>query len=138
MLVQWFVIDPNFIKCFSINNASKFTDGSSLFLSHWLEPPAFFCKELENLDAVEGDMIMLRCEISKPSVNVEWRKGGVVLQPSKKFQPKREGCIQELHIYDLKPEDSGYYTCDAGDQLTTASVSVQGKERCPSLQLQKL
>ncbi|XP_053094396.1 obscurin isoform X2 [Pangasianodon hypophthalmus] len=92
------------------------------------EAPAFFLKELENLDTVEGDTVTLRCELSKPSVKVEWRKGGVVLQPGKKFQLKQEGCIQELHIYDLKPEDSGYYTCDAGNQLTTASLSVQEAE----------
>ncbi|KAF7708348.1 hypothetical protein HF521_017405 [Silurus meridionalis] len=91
------------------------------------EPPAFFLKELENVDAVEGDMVTLRCELSKPGVNVEWRKGGLVLQPSKKFQLKQEGCVQELNIQDLKVEDSGYYTCDAGNQLTTASVSVQAK-----------
>ncbi|XP_058254100.1 obscurin isoform X5 [Hemibagrus wyckioides] len=89
------------------------------------ESPVIFRKELENQDAVEGDMVTLRCELSKPGVNVEWRKGGVVLQPGKKFQLKQEGCIQELYINDLKPEDSGYYTCDAGNQLTTASVSVQ-------------
>ncbi|KAF5903930.1 obscurin isoform X3, partial [Clarias magur] len=88
----------------------------------------FFHKELENIDAVEGDMITLRCELSRPGVNVEWRKGGVVLQPSKKFQPRQEACVQELDIFDLKPEDSGYYTCDAGNQLTTASVSVQEPE----------
>ncbi|XP_058254103.1 obscurin isoform X7 [Hemibagrus wyckioides] len=92
------------------------------------ESPVIFRKELENQDAVEGDMVTLRCELSKPGVNVEWRKGGVVLQPGKKFQLKQEGCIQELYINDLKPEDSGYYTCDAGNQLTTASVSVQEAE----------
>ncbi|KAK3571997.1 hypothetical protein QTP86_021336 [Hemibagrus guttatus] len=92
------------------------------------ESPVFFRKELENQDAVEGDMVTLCCELSKSSVNVEWRKGGVVLQPGKKFQLKQEGGIQELHINDLKPEDSGYYTCDAGNQLTTALVSVQEAE----------
>lgn len=112
---------------------SKFTY-IHLFLSHSLESPVVFRKELENQDAVEGDMVTLRCEISKPGVNVEWRKGGVVLQPGKKFQLKQEGCIQELYINDLKPEDSGYYTCDAGNQLTTASVSVQGNEHHSSLQ----
>ncbi|XP_035386466.1 obscurin isoform X5 [Electrophorus electricus] len=90
--------------------------------------PAFFCKELENQDAVEGDTVTLSCELSKPDVSVEWRKGGVVLQPDKKYELKKDGCIQELHIYDLKPEDGGYYTCDAGHQLTTASVSVQEAE----------
>ncbi|XP_047667394.1 obscurin isoform X5 [Tachysurus fulvidraco] len=92
------------------------------------ESQIIFRKELENQDAVEGDTVTLRCELSKPGINVEWRKGGVILQPSKKFQLKQAGCLQELHINDLKLEDSGYYTCDAGNQLTTASVSVQEAE----------
>ncbi|GAA6091828.1 obscurin isoform X13 [Tachysurus ichikawai] len=92
------------------------------------ESQIIFRKELENQDAVEGDTVTLRCELSKPGINVEWRKGGVILQPGKKFQLKQAGCLQELHINDLKLEDSGYYTCDAGNQLTTASVSVQEAE----------
>ncbi|XP_041658826.1 obscurin isoform X5 [Cheilinus undulatus] len=90
--------------------------------------PVFFRKELKNQDAVEGDDITLCCELSKPSFRVEWRKGGMVLQPGKKFEMRQEGCIQELCIRNLIPEDSGYYTCDAGDQLTTASLAVQAKE----------
>ncbi|KAL1248368.1 hypothetical protein QQF64_021686, partial [Cirrhinus molitorella] len=90
--------------------------------------PAYFRKELENQNAIEGDSITLRCELSKLVKSVEWRKGGVVLQSSKKFEMKQEGCVLELHIHDLEPEDNGYYTCDAGDQLTTASVTVQEAE----------
>ncbi|KAK7118676.1 hypothetical protein R3I94_022238 [Phoxinus phoxinus] len=90
--------------------------------------PAYFQKELENQNAIEGDSITLHCELSKLVKSVEWRKGGVVLQPSKKFEMKQEGCVLELHVHDLEPEDNGYYTCDAGDQLTTASVAVQEVE----------
>ncbi|XP_067291375.1 obscurin [Pseudorasbora parva] len=90
--------------------------------------PAYFQKELGNQNATEGDSITLRCELSKPVKSVEWRKGGLVLRPSKKFEMKQEGCVLELHIHDLEPEDNGYYTCDAGDQLTTASVTVQEAE----------
>lgn len=86
----------------------------------------FFQKELKNQDTIEGDDITLHCELSKPNVRVEWRKGGVVLQPGKKYAMKQEGRVQELCIHNLEPEDSGYYTCDAGDQLTTASLAVQG------------
>lgn len=39
---------------------------------------------------------------------------------------KQEKYVQELCIRNLEPEDSGYYTCDAGNQLTTASLAVQG------------
>ncbi|KAM8849467.1 obscurin isoform 3-T3 [Spinachia spinachia] len=90
--------------------------------------PVFFHKELKNLDAVEGDDVTLRCELSKPGVRVEWRKGGTVLQPGMKCEMRQEGCIQELLLRNLEPEDSGYYTCDAGDQLTTSSLAVQVKE----------
>lgn len=86
----------------------------------------FFQKELKSQDAIEGDDITMHCELSKPGVRVEWRKGGIVLQPSKKYGMTQKGCIQELCIRNLEPEDSGYYTCDAGDQLTTASLAVQG------------
>nr|XP_057924200.1 obscurin isoform X3 [Doryrhamphus excisus] len=88
-------------------------------------PSAFFKKELKNQQAVAGDDVTLRCELSRPGVLVEWRKGGMVLTPGKKYEIWQEGCVQELCIHNLDPEDSGYYTCDAGDQLTTASVAVQ-------------
>ncbi|XP_070989788.1 obscurin-like isoform X27 [Oncorhynchus clarkii lewisi] len=87
--------------------------------------PAFFQKELKNKEAQEGDDITLRCELSKACTQVEWRKGGMVLQAGKKYEMRQEGCVQELCIRNLEPEDNGYYTCDAGDQLTTASVAVQ-------------
>ena len=86
----------------------------------------FFQRELKNQDAIEGDDVTLSCELSKQGVHVEWRKGGVVLQPGKKCDMRQEGCIQVLCIRNLEPEDSGYYTCDAGDQLTTSSLVVQG------------
>ncbi|XP_070397753.1 obscurin isoform X2 [Nothobranchius furzeri] len=90
--------------------------------------PVFFQKELKNQNGVEGDNITLRCELSKPGIRVEWRKGGIVLQPGKKYEIRQEGRIQELCIHNLEPEDRGYYTCDAGNQLTTASLAVQVKE----------
>ncbi|XP_042075765.1 obscurin isoform X14 [Haplochromis burtoni] len=90
--------------------------------------PVFFQTELKNQDAIEGDDITLHCELSKPCVCVEWRKGGLVLRPGKKYDMRQSGCIQELCIWNLEPDDSGYYTCDAGDQLTTASLAVQAKE----------
>ncbi|KAM9322751.1 LOW QUALITY PROTEIN: obscurin [Pholidichthys leucotaenia] len=90
--------------------------------------PIFFQKELKNQDAMEGDDITLHCELSKPGVRVEWRKGGLVLQPGMKCEMRQKGCIRELCIRNVEPEDSGYYTCDAGDQLTTASLAVQVKE----------
>ncbi|MGH0174100.1 UNVERIFIED_CONTAM: hypothetical protein FKN15_071392 [Acipenser sinensis] len=90
--------------------------------------PMVFKQELQNLEAEEGSTATLRCELSKLGVRVEWRKGGVVLQPSDKYEMKQRGSVLELLIHDLEPEDNGYYTCDTGEQLTTASVAVQEGE----------
>lgn len=112
-----------------LSDAKLVTSTSDAKLSHFkFSPgaPVFFQKELTSEDAIEGDDITLRCEVSKPGVRVEWRKGGMVLQPGKKYQMRQKGCVQELCIQNLEPEDSGYYTCDAGDQLTTASLAVKG------------
>ncbi|KAJ3594699.1 hypothetical protein NHX12_004006 [Muraenolepis orangiensis] len=92
--------------------------------------PAFFKKELKSQQAEEGGDITLSVEVSKPAVRVEWRKGGSVLQPCAKYELRQEGCVRQLCIRSLEVEDSGYYTCDAGDQLTTASLAVQVKEAC--------
>lgn len=120
-----------FVLSSQLSDGKSFISTSDAKLSHFKFPlgaPAFFHKELQNQDATEGDDITLRCELSKPGVRVEWRKGGVVLGPGKKFQMRQDGCVQELCIQNLEPEDSGYYTCDAGDQLTTASLAVQGSQ----------
>ncbi|XP_030218591.1 obscurin isoform X3 [Gadus morhua] len=90
--------------------------------------PAFFKKELKSRQAEEGDDVTLAVEVSRPGVRVEWRKGGVVLQPGAKYEMREEGCARELCIRGLEKDDGGYFTCDAGDQLTTASLTVQVKE----------
>ncbi|XP_061109724.1 obscurin isoform X43 [Conger conger] len=104
------------------------TSTAQLLVQEKPEPPTSFLQELENQQAEEGDSIALRCEISRTGASVEWRKGGVVLQPSRKYEMRQEGSVLELCIHDLESEDNGYYTCDVGDQLTTASVTVQERE----------
>ncbi|XP_059495977.1 obscurin isoform X15 [Stegostoma tigrinum] len=86
--------------------------------------PVVFTQELKNTEADEGDMATLFCEITKPDAPVEWTKGIVALQSGDKYKMKHEGCCVQLSIYNLKPEDQGEYTCDSGDQKTTAFLKV--------------
>ncbi|GCC29258.1 hypothetical protein chiPu_0007696 [Chiloscyllium punctatum] len=86
--------------------------------------PVVFKQELKNTEADEGDMATLFCEITKPDAPVEWKKGIVVLQSGDKYKMKQEGCCIQLSVYNLKPEDQGEYTCDSGDQKTTAFLKV--------------
>uniref|UniRef100_UPI00398E7BDC obscurin-like isoform X29 n=1 Tax=Pristiophorus japonicus TaxID=55135 RepID=UPI00398E7BDC len=87
--------------------------------------PVLFKQELQNKEAEEGSNTTLHCELTKPDAPVEWRKGTEVLHPSDKFKVKQKGPVAELLICNLKLEDTGEYTCDSGDQQTTASLKVK-------------
>lgn len=92
--------------------------------------PVLFKEELKNVESEEGGTAVLHCEISKPDAPVEWRKGGVVIQASDKYEMKLKGSIAELIIHGVEPDDCGDYTCSTGYEITTGSVYVQGKVKC--------
>ncbi|XP_077079717.1 obscurin-like isoform X1 [Siphateles boraxobius] len=89
------------------------------------EQPIFFCKNLQSLEAEKGEATVLTCELSKPGVAVQWKKGTVLLKHGNKYEMKQDGCLLQLQIYDLKMGDSGSYKCCAGNMVTTASLVVK-------------
>ncbi|XP_044224163.1 obscurin isoform X23 [Thunnus albacares] len=89
--------------------------------------PVTFKHKLEGQEAEEGASVTLRCEISKPGVPVEWKKGTQVLTSGEKYQMKQTASVNELHIAEVVPEDSGDYSCMCGDQKTTASLNIKAK-----------
>lgn len=70
---------------------------------------------------------MLRCELSKPGVPVEWWKGEDPLNHGGRYQMTLSGNFAELQIKNIQPEDVGEYSCILGDQKTTAEVNVRGR-----------
>lgn len=91
-----------------------------------LERPLFFCEELQNQQANEGETAFLCCQLSKPGVAVQWKKGALVLRPGGKYKMKQDGCELQLHIHDLTVRDSGAYRCCTDSIETRASLSVKG------------
>uniref|UniRef100_A0A8U7MNR6 Obscurin, cytoskeletal calmodulin and titin-interacting RhoGEF n=1 Tax=Corvus moneduloides TaxID=1196302 RepID=A0A8U7MNR6_CORMO len=84
--------------------------------------PVTFKQPLQNQESEEGSTATFCCELSKPSAAVEWRKGG--LFPCAKYEIKLSGRTAELVIHNVEPEDASDYTCDTGDQQSTAVLRV--------------
>lgn len=66
----------------------------------------------------------LSCELSKPGLAVEWKKGQEPLQNSFKYQIRNRNGIMELAIKNTQLGDSGLYSCNYGDIKTTANITV--------------
>ncbi|XP_037313232.2 obscurin isoform X7 [Pungitius pungitius] len=87
--------------------------------------PPSFVRKLESQEAEEGASVALRCELSKPGVPVEWKKGTELLKSGEKHQVKQKACANELLINKVEAEDSGDYSCVCGDQKTSASLKIK-------------
>lgn len=75
---------------------------------------------------VEGNTVVLRCELSKPGAAVKWWRGEEMLEVGEKYQMRTEGRIAELLIKNVNSEDVGSYSCTMGKEKTTAEVKVKG------------
>lgn len=96
--------------------------------SDWiLVGPAVVIRDLESQEAEEGGSVILHCALSKPGLHVEWKKETLVLMCGEKYRMKQTELAYELQIFDLRPEDSGSYSCCSEETISSASLVVNGR-----------
>lgn len=69
----------------------------------------------------------LTCELSKPGLSVEWRKGQELLKNNFKYQLRNRNSMLDLTIKNTQLDDSGVYSCIYGDTKTVANITVTRK-----------
>lgn len=76
---------------------------------------------------MEGNSVVLHCELNKPAPSVEWRRGRELLKNGDKYQMRKKELQVEMKITDVSPDDTGDYTCICGEQMTKALITVNGE-----------
>lgn len=85
-----------------------------------------FLKALDDVSAEERGTLALQCEVSDPQALVVWRKDGVELGPSDKYDFLHTAGTRGLVVHDLSRDDAGLYTCHLDTEETRARVNVHG------------
>uniref|UniRef100_A0A3Q1FD51 Obscurin-like protein 1 n=1 Tax=Acanthochromis polyacanthus TaxID=80966 RepID=A0A3Q1FD51_9TELE len=89
-----------------------------------VKPPVTIFRKLEDQKFPEGAVISIECELSRHNVDVKWMKDGTEVKPSKDLRIYAMGRKRFLQIMKCQVSDSGIYSCDAGDAMTSCSVEV--------------
>ena len=89
------------------------------------ESAAKFTSTLENIELeCATKSHVFECELNRANVQVKWLKDGVEIAPSRKFDMVKRGTTCKLTITDIQYEDAAKYTCDCGDDQTSADLKV--------------
>lgn len=88
-------------------------------------PPEIITK-LKDTTVAKGDRATLEIELTKGDALVKWFKDGKELQFSEHVQLAIDGKRQKLKIYNAELSDAGVFSCQVGDQTSSATLTVTG------------
>ncbi|XP_063123490.1 obscurin-like protein 1 isoform X4 [Rattus norvegicus] len=71
---------------------------------------------------------VLEVTVSRPGGHVCWMREGVELCPGSKYEMRSHGTTHSLVIHDVRPEDQGTYSCQAGQDSADTQLLVEGDD----------
>ncbi|XP_019910061.2 obscurin-like protein 1 isoform X2 [Esox lucius] len=72
-----------------------------------------------------SDDIVLVCELSRANGTVVWYKNNKIIDDNDRYCSEEQGVFRSLVVLNAEIEDSGDYTCDAGDDKMVFSITVK-------------
>nr|DBA19681.1 TPA: hypothetical protein GDO54_015481 [Pyxicephalus adspersus] len=111
-----------------IQDSGKFVcdaiDDSVFYYVKVTEPPVKFVNICEDTDltGVNGEPVVLTCEVSRENAKVRWYRDGVELEENDNIRMESDGRIRRLVIKSAQMQDSGEFVCDAGDDAVFYSL----------------
>ncbi|ERE86564.1 obscurin-like protein 1 [Cricetulus griseus] len=74
-----------------------------------------------------GRRAVLEVTVSRPGGHVCWLREGIELCPGSKYEMRSHGPTHSLVIHDVRPEDQGTYSCQAGQDSADTQLLVEGE-----------
>nr|XP_029519124.1 obscurin-like protein 1 isoform X3 [Oncorhynchus nerka] len=72
-----------------------------------------------------SDDIVLGCELSRANCMVVWYKDNKKIDDNERYCSEEQGVFRSLVVLNAEIDDSGEYTCDAGDDKMVFSITVK-------------
>ncbi|KAK2917478.1 obscurin-like protein 1a [Channa argus] len=131
------ITEDGLIRRLTINaatpvNSGKYTcdavDDKIDFQVKVSEPPVKILRRSEiktHLKSLNGDDIVLECELSRANALAKWYKDGLRVEGNERFCEEEEGTFRSLVILNAEIGDSGEYFLDAGDDNISFHVRVE-------------
>ncbi|XP_060033624.1 titin isoform X1 [Erinaceus europaeus] len=87
-----------------------------------------FRKHIKDIKVLEKKRALFECEVSEPDITVQWMKDGQELQLVDRIKVQKEKYVHRLLIPSTRMSDAGKYTVVAGGNMSTANLSVEGRD----------
>ncbi|CAG5084996.1 Oidioi.mRNA.OKI2018_I69.PAR.g10789.t1.cds [Oikopleura dioica] len=91
-------------------------------------PPPRFDSPLRDLVKNRRDRVEFECSVSDPDAPVVWFKGDRELRPAAEYDFESKGRARKLVIKNATFDDAGRYSCEMGEEKTSASLKVNELE----------